>query len=95
MAGSKTIALLALAALLGAAGCGHKATPAAAPSPSDVAEFDSAVRDGDTDIIVRLLNAKPGMINAKDVSGKTPVAIATEKGDTEMANLLRKHGGHE
>jgi ankyrin repeat protein len=67
----------------------------APPSASDVAEFDSAVRDGDTSIVSRLISAKPEMINAKDENGKTPVTIATEKGDQEMIALLRRHGGHE
>ena len=95
MAGTKTLAALALVVLLGAAGCRHQAALSVVPSASDVAEFDSAVRDGDTAIISRLLKAKPEMINAKDENGKTPVTIATEKGDTEMANMLRRHRGHE
>src|SRR5438045_651297 len=71
--GSKVLQGLALAALLGAAGCGHKTESTVVPKASDVAEFDSAVRDGDTEIISRLLKAKPEMINAKDENGKTPV----------------------
>jgi ankyrin repeat protein len=85
---------LAIAVL---AGCHHGGSPSntAAPSAGDVTEFDSAVRDGDTDIVSRLITAKPEMINAKDESGKTPLTIATEKSDTDMVNLLKKHGGHE
>lgn len=85
----------ALAAFVVLAGCHHPPASTAVPSASDVAEFDSAVRDGDTSIISRLIQAKPEMINAKDESGKTPLTIATEKGDQEMADLLRRHGGHE
>ncbi len=92
---SETFGALAILALFGAAGCQQKATPRAAPLPAHVAEFDTAVRDGDTDIVARLIKAKPEMVNAKDENGKTPVTIATEKGDTEMAALLRRHGGHE
>ena len=95
MFGSRFASMIALAALIVVFGCGQKATPAAAPSASDVTEFDSAVRDGDTSIVSRLLKAKPEMVNAKDESGKTPVTIATEKSDTDMVNLLKKHGGHE
>ena len=88
---------VAILALLVLAGCHHPAasTSAAAPAASDVTEFDSAVRDGDTSIIGRLLKAKPEMINAKDETGKTPLTIATEKGDQEMADYLRHHGAHE
>lgn len=89
------ILLCALAIGFGLTGCHHQAAPPVAVSASDVAEFDSAVRDGDTDIISRLIKAKPEMINAKDENGKTPVTIATEKGDTAMADLLKRHGGHE
>ncbi len=78
-------------------GCHHGSSSSnmVAPSAGDVTEFDSAVRDGDTDIVSRLISAKPEMVNAKDAEGKTPTAIATEKNDTDMVNLLKKHGGHE
>ena len=95
MAGSKALAVLVFAAIIGASGCQNKAATRAEPKPSDVVEFDNAVRDGDTDIVGRLISAKHEMLNAKDVNGKTPLTIATEKGDTEMANFLRKKGGHE
>ena len=64
-------------------------------SDSSLVRVVVPVRDGDTDIIGRLIKAKPEMLNAKDENGKTPVNIATEKGDTEMASFLRRHGGHE
>jgi ankyrin repeat protein len=86
---------VAVIAFLALAGCHHPTASTAVPAASDVTEFDSAVRDGDTDIIGRLIKAKPEMINAKDENGKTPLTIATEKGDKDMADYLRKHGGHE
>src|SRR5262245_29836000 len=92
---TRILAGVCLEALLLLSGCHHQETPAAAPSAGDVSEFDSAVRDGDTSIVSRLIKAKPEMINAKDEQGKTPLKIATEKGDQEMADLLRRHGGHE
>jgi ankyrin repeat protein len=95
MAHSKILAGVAMAAFLLMAGCHHETVSTAAPSAGDVSEFDSAVRDGDTSIVSRLIKAKPEMINAKDENGKTPLTIATEKGDQEMADLLRRHGGHE
>ena len=95
MAKAKNLAGIVLAAMIVLAGCGKKPASTVAPSASDVSEFDSAVRDGDTTIVSRLIKAKPEMINAKDETGKSPLTIATEKGDQEMANLLRRHGGHE
>ena len=92
---TKTLAFVGCAGLGLLAGCGHRGTSTTVPSTSDVTEFDSAVRDGDTDVVSRLIKAKPEMINAKDETGKRPVTIATEKGDQEMANLLRRHGGHD
>ena len=95
MANVKNLAGVAIAAFILMAGCHHQTTPTAAPSASEVAEFDSAVRDGDTSIVSRLIKAKPEMINAKDENGKTPLTIATEKGDQAMADLLRRPGAHE
>jgi len=97
MANPKKRAGVAIMALLVLAGCHHPAASSstATPAASDVTEFDSAVRDGDTSIIGRLIKAKPEMINAKDENGKTPLTIATEKGDQEMADYLRRHGAHE
>jgi ankyrin repeat protein len=95
LAHAKYRAGVAVIALLVLAGCHHPAASTVVPSASDVTEFDSAVRDGDTDIIGRLIKAKPEMINAKDETGKTPLTIATEKGDKDMADFLRRHGAHE
>lgn len=89
-------AVTAMATAMPVLGC-HRggSSNTTAPSAGDISEFDSAVRDGDTDIVSRLITAKPDMLNAKDPNGKTPVAIATEKGDSEMVTLLKKRGGHE
>ena len=78
-------------------GCHHGGSQSniAPPTASEVTEFDSAVRDGDTTIISQLLTAKPDMINARDENGKTPLTIANEKSDTDMVALLKKHGGHD
>src|SRR5437667_250448 len=65
----RILALAGCSALIALAGCGHKAASTAVPSASDVTEFDSAVRDGDTEIVSRLIKAKPEMINAKDEAG--------------------------
>jgi ankyrin repeat protein len=97
LANAKKRAGVAILAFLVLAGCHHPtaSTSTAAPAASDVTEFDSAVRDGDTAIISRLIKAKPEMINAKDENGKTSLTIATEKGDQETIDYLRRHGAHE
>jgi ankyrin repeat protein len=96
LANAKKRGGVAILALFVLAGCHHPtaATSTAVPAASDVTEFDSAVRDGDTAIIGRLIKAKPEMINAKDENGKTPLTIATEKGDQEMIVYLRDRGAH-
>jgi len=92
----KTLAVIAFTLVVALAGCqSHHGTSTVVPAASDVTEFDNAVRDGDTEIVSRLIQAKPEMINAKDEVGKTPLTIATEKGDAEMTKLLKRHGGHE
>ena len=43
--------------------------------------------------IVELLNTKGADVNAKDGDGKTPLEVAIERGKTDTAELLCKHGG--
>ena len=82
---------LTTAAAIGFAGCGKK-TDAAGPhfSTKTVDEFFSAVEDGDVDIVRRLLQAKPGLANAKNQGGQSALQVATAKGNQDMADLLRK-----
>ena len=40
-----------------------------------------------------LLIAKGADVNAKDDDGETPLDIATDEKQTEIADLLRKHSG--
>lgn len=45
--------------------------------------------------ITKLLIAKGADVNAKDRSGRTPLGIALDKGQREIADLLRQHGAKE
>lgn len=74
-------------------GCGRKAPEP--PSANDVQEFHAAVQDGDATIVDRLLRAKPALANAKNASGETPLTAAKRQTDSEVAEVIRKHGGHE
>jgi ankyrin repeat protein len=57
-----------------------------------VQEFRSALKDGDAAIVDRLLSAKPGLVNVKDETGRTPLADAEARGDDEMVQVLKRHG---
>lgn len=74
-------------------GCGKKsATP---PSAHEVQEFHAAVLDGDAAIVDRLLRAKPDMANARNAAGETPLAVAKKQPESDVADVIKKHGGHE
>jgi ankyrin repeat protein len=45
--------------------------------------------------VVELLLANKADINAKDNHGGTPLLMAEETGQKDVAELLRQHGGHE
>ncbi|MDC0319358.1 ankyrin repeat domain-containing protein, partial [Verrucomicrobia bacterium] len=44
-------------------------------------------------VIAELLIAKNANVNAKNNGGETPLDWAIQRKRTEIANLLRKHGG--
>ena len=51
---------------------------------------DASYRDKD---IVQVLLDHGADVNAKDNAGRTPLDIAIDRGRTEIADLLREHGG--
>ncbi len=75
------------------AGCGKKKE--ATFSQNDISEFFAAVQDGDAEIIRRLLQAKPGLANAKGANGQTALQIAKQKNNDEMVEVLKKYGARE
>jgi len=44
---------------------------------------------------VQLLVANKADVNARDGKGQTPLAIALHNGHTNVAELLRQHGGEQ
>lgn len=89
----------AVVMLLGVAlaGCGGGSKPQAAPDPksNEVREFHNALRDGDTEIVRRLISAKPYLVNARDEQGVTPLKVAQDQGNQELADLIKQKGGTE
>jgi ankyrin repeat protein len=74
-------------------GCGKKTE--AKGTPTEISEFHAAVQDGDADIVRRLVQAKPYLVNEKNEQGLTPLKVAEEKGNEELAEVLKKAGGHD
>ena len=84
--------LLCLTVLFGP-GCGKAKVEA--PSSNDVSEFHAAVQDGDAAVVDRLLKAKPALVNAPNQNGETPLKVAKQKNNDELAEVIQKNGGHE
>jgi ankyrin repeat protein len=45
--------------------------------------------------VAELLLANKADVNATNNNGETPLHLAALKGNKEVAELLRQHGGHE
>lgn len=71
-------------------GCGK--TDAPPPNATEISEFFAAVQDGDTEIVTRLLKAKPGLAETTNANGQTALQIATQQGNDDLADALRKRG---
>jgi len=78
---------------LGPVGCGKRAPNP--PSATEVQEFQNALNDGDAAIVDRLLSAKPGLVNARNSEGRTPLAQARARDDAEMIQVIERHGGKD
>jgi hypothetical protein len=94
----KTWCALSLVCLLVAVtmGCGKKtAATDSAASANEVSQFHAAIQDGDAEIVRRLIQAKPYLVNAKNDRGETPLKVAKQKGNEEVADVISKAGGKE
>lgn len=94
---ARWMAAAALACALGSfsAGCGGKPPAAPDPTSNEVSQFHDAVRDGDVEIVRRLIAAKPYLVNARNEQGVSPLQAARQGGNDELAALIREKGGKE
>jgi len=76
--------LIAIVAALLVVGCGG-------PSAPDISIHEAAEK-GNIEAVKQHLAAGTD-VNALDDDGGTPLALAIRSGNTETADLLRKHGG--
>ena len=91
----RTLAITIALAVSGVVGTGCRKPAPTPPSATEVQEFQSALNDGDAAIVDRLLSAKPGLVHVRDAQERTPLAIAKLRDDTEMEQVIRRHGGKE
>jgi uncharacterized protein len=72
---------------------GSVAVPASSQSGAyDGEQFVSALRKGDSNAALALLNEKPTLVNARDLSGKTALITAIEAHNEEWAGYLLQQG---
>jgi ankyrin repeat protein len=72
-------------------------TAAAVPVAAQVtgfegAQFVKAIKDGKSDDAVKLLQATPSLVNARDMSGETALLAAIENRDHEWTGYLLQQG---
>ena len=63
-------------------------------TPLHCAAHDSDKNSGCTKIVELLIN-NGAIINIKDLKGRTPLNLASQKGNNDSCDLLLKHGGTE
>ena len=86
----KRLLLTTIAAVLLVGCCTPPPEPPTAKAP-DISIHDAATL-GNIEAIKQHLSADAD-VNAKDVDGETPLDATSIFNKTEIANLLRKHGG--
>ncbi len=85
--------VLVLGSMPALVGCKRSAPPP--PTEQERTEFFAAVQEGDATIVDRLLSAKPNLANVKNDRDETPLKVAEKAANQELADTIRKHGGHE
>jgi ankyrin repeat protein len=89
----EVLGMLPLALL---AGCGPKKAEAPPdPKSNEVVQFHEALRDGDVDIVRRLLSAKPYLVNARNDQGVSPLQAAQQMNNQELIDLIKQKGGKD
>ena len=67
---------------------------AAAPDPPDpVVQLFAAIRSGEGPVVDRLLAAHPGLANARDEEGSTPLSAAVDAHRAALIPILLRRGG--
>jgi ankyrin repeat protein len=88
--------LLRVAPLALLVGCApKKAEPPPDPKSNEVVQFHEALRDGDADIVRRLISAKPYLVNARNEQGASPLQVAQQMNNQELVDLIKRKGGKE
>jgi ankyrin repeat protein len=94
--GPHNLNLLYHAAISGEVAIAEAIKPLLPPEAKDYNQsLSAAARDGRLDMTKWLLENGATNVNAPDGFKRTPLKIAVEKGYTDVAALLRKHGARE
>lgn len=85
--------MIALKRVLIAIAIGSVAVPAVAQSGGyDGEQFVAAIRKGDNDTAMKLLQEKPTLVDARDLSGNTALVTAIQNHDVEWTGYLLQQG---
>lgn len=79
-------------AILAAAALSLAAPASAQLGGYEAEQFVAAIRKGDGSEALKLLNANPSLVNARDLNGKTGLITAIEQRDTDWAGYLLQQG---
>ncbi|HEY9226777.1 MAG TPA: ankyrin repeat domain-containing protein [Gemmatimonadaceae bacterium] len=60
--------------------------------PTELSQLRSAITNGDTTLVAKLLTSTPSLASAQFEDGATPLHVAAESNDAEMIDLLARHG---
>lgn len=58
----------------------------------ELAHLFAAIRAGETQAVTQLLRKRPALINTRDVEGQTPLHVAAQYNDPQLAVILLAHG---